>query len=199
MNITKDTRDRNVYYRSFKEYIGGLANAAFKIDADEIEKALKLFSVCVHQEGRIFVAGNGGSASISDHLECDFVKGTFNEQHDGLPVRSLLGGLALFTATANDLGYEHVFENGLRFNACNDTDLVILISSSGNSPNIINAAKYAKECKADIIGFTGFDGGLLKKMADVSFHVPTQNYGVIEDCHQAIMHYLAQTHHQRFR
>lgn len=196
---TKDTRDRNVYFRSFKEYIGGLANAAFKIDEDEIEKAFSAFDLCINSCGRIFVAGNGGSAAIADHLLCDFKKGTQSELHDCLPVHSLVGDMALVTAIANDLSYSDIFSYQLKLENLGSGDLLILISSSGNSPNIIKAAGYAKIENVKIIGFTGFDGGLLRKMADISFHVPVQNYGIIEDCHQAVMHYLAQKYHETHR
>lgn len=194
--MNTDTRDRNVYFRSFKEYIGGFANAAFKIDEDQIEKALKLFELCVHREGRIFVGGNGGSAAIADHLLCDFKKGTQSEKHDCLPVQSLVGDLSLLTAIANDIGYESIFSYQLELNNLKSEDLLILISSSGNSPNIINAIQLAETCKVDIIGFTGFDGGWLKKRANISFHIPANNYGIIEDCHQALMHYLAQSYYE---
>lgn len=135
---------------------------------------------------RIFVAGNGGSASISDHLCCDFEKGA------GLPTISLIGRLAVLTAYANDCGYETVFIKQLEAHNLTPWDSVVLISSSGNSPNIVNAGAYTKDRGANLIGLTGFSGGQLLRLADVSIHIPFDNYGVVEDCHQAVMHILSQ-------
>ena len=165
---------------------------------NEIEHALTCleeapFSVLVSllrdsflKKGRIFVAGNGGSASIAEHLSCDFSKGTAK-----LNVISLTSNTALTTALANDEGYEHIFERQLKMQNLTKKDTVILISSSGNSPNIVNAASYASG-KCPVIGFSGFDGGRLKELADVKFHIPIHNYGLVEDCHQIIMHIITQ-------
>lgn len=142
---------------------------------------------------RVFVAGNGGSAAIANHLTCDWSKGTDHHQHWPIPVISLSTNIELITAISNDMGYGRSFEyQFLLQNPRSYRDLLILLSCSGNSPNIIAAAKAAIEHKVTIIGFTGFDGGELKKLCNYSIHVPSDNYGVIEDCHQIIMHALAQ-------
>lgn len=137
---------------------------------------------------RVFVGGNGGSSAISDHLSCDFEKGA------GRPVVNLSARPALLSAIANDYGYEHTFSWQLMAAKVDAWDTVILISSSGNSPNIVEAAKFAKSQGAKILGLTGFDGGQLKKLSDVSLHIAINNYGIVEDCHQALMHVLAQFH-----
>lgn len=135
---------------------------------------------------RIFVMGNGGSASISNHLACDFGKGAEIQR-----VFSLSTNIAILTALANDFSYDVVFTQQLKMAELNKKDLVILISSSGNSPNIAHALGYAKAVEAKTIGLCGFDGGILLK-SDVPIHIPVHNYGVVEDCHQAIMHVLTQ-------
>ena len=200
----KDPRDRNSYFpqteinKYLKEYTGAIAYGLTAIQEHDIEMAKDLLRITLAKSGRIFVAGNGGSAAISDHLCCDFVKGTYSEKYNNLIVHSLVGSQALFTAVANDFGYEHTFSFQLKALQLNPKDALILISSSGNSPNILEALKFAHERRCTVIGLTGFDGGELNKMADVRLHIPVNNYGVVEDCHQALMHVLAQFHHVSF-
>ena len=145
-------------------------------------------------KNRVFVGGNGGSAAISNHLTCDFSKGCDVPETLPLQTHSLSCNSPLMTAIANDLGYDLLFSKQLEFMGLKAEDIVILISSSGNSPNIVNAADYTKRIGATLIGLTGFEGGKLKEKADISFHIPVKNYGIVEDCHQAIMHSLAQMH-----
>jgi phosphoheptose isomerase len=135
---------------------------------------------------RIFVCGNGGSAAIANHLACDFGKGAEVQR-----VFSLSSNTEIITALANDFSYEKIFCNQLLMADCSSKDLVILISSSGNSPNIARALSYAQAAGAKTIGLCGFDGGALLK-SHIPIHIPIHNYGVVEDCHQAIMHVLTQ-------
>jgi D-sedoheptulose 7-phosphate isomerase len=142
----------------------------------------------------VFVAGNGGSAAISEHLSCDWQKGVHLEHMNGLKVQCLTSNTALLTAIANDYGYDQAFSYQLEFADVTKEDLVLLISSSGNSDNIIKAALFAKNKGCKVIGLTGFTGGKLKDLADVSLHIPFSNYGLVEDGHQVLMHVLAQYH-----
>lgn len=137
--------------------------------------------------GRIFVAGNGGSAAISNHLCCDFLKGA-----DLRKVVSMSCNTPLITAISNDIGYEDSISFQVDKLMCVCFDTLILISSSGNSPNIIKAAKAAKKKNCKVIGLTGFNGGKLAKLADYSLHIPVNNYGIVEDCHQSLMHIISQ-------
>lgn len=141
---------------------------------------------------RVFVAGNGGSAAIANHLTCDWSKGTDHHKHRPIPVISLSTNVELLTAISNDFGYEKSFVYQLRMHNPTPNDVLILISSSGNSPNIIEAARFAGRAGIRVIGLTGFDGGALKKICKYSIHVASDNYGVVEDCHQIIMHSIAQ-------
>lgn len=141
---------------------------------------------------RIYVGGNGGSAAISNHLTCDFSKGCAQPEMAPLRTHSLSCNMPLLTAIANDFEYSEIFSRQLEYQGLRDQDIVILISSSGNSPNVVAAAQYANKVGAHVIGFTGFDGGRLKELSKISFHIPVHNYGIVEDCHQAIMHILAQ-------
>lgn len=187
-NIT-DPRDRNKYFNTstafdyLTGYIDEVYSAVRTISAPELSRATELL-----KSRRVFVGGNGGSSAISDHLACDFEKSAHR------PVVNLSSRPALLSAIANDYGYEHTLSWQLCAAKVDAWDTVILISSSGNSPNILEAAKYAKTQGAKILGLTGFDGGALKRLCDVSLHINVNNYGVVEDSHQALMHILAQFH-----
>lgn len=199
--MQKDTRSRNQYFAhdTLANYLDGYAHALHQalggVDKEELEKAQQLLKATQYRGGRVFVGGNGGSAAISDHLTCDFVKGTRTEYQRGLQVHSLVGSVALSTALSNDIGFENALSYQLDAADMHFRDLLILISSSGASKNILKAAKMALKRKASVIALTGFDGGELNKMATVKLYVPAQNYGVIEDAHQAIMHALAQQYY----
>ena len=150
-----------------------------------------MFERVREQGGTLWVAGNGGSAAISDHLICDTTKWTYVE---GLPpVRSvsLVSNGPMLTALANDVSYEEVFSRQLRY-YLRPEDAVVLISSSGNSPNVVAACRFAGERGVPTIAFVGFDGGELRKLADHVLHVPVDNYGMAEDTHQSLMHCLTQ-------
>jgi D-sedoheptulose 7-phosphate isomerase len=167
-----------------KAYIESLTDKLKSVSPQTLKMAFELLRS--HKE-RVFIAGNGGSASIAEHSCIDYLKGA------NLPFISLTANTSVITAIANDNGYEHVFSTQLKTHNLKSTDLLVLISSSGNSPNIVKAAEYAKFIGTPIMAFTGFDGGRLKTLADLSFHIPINNYGIAEDAHQIIMHVLTQS------
>jgi D-sedoheptulose 7-phosphate isomerase len=192
--MQNDTRSKNTYFDSLYQYAENLKHALLQVCPYALENTQIALLDVLKNGGRIFVAGNGGSASISEHLTCDFMKGC-EIKGDTLQTIALTN-TALLTAIANDISYEDVFSYQLMLHKATSNDLLILISSSGNSANIIKAAYWAKARKILVIGMTGFMGGVLKVIADRSLHVPVRNYGIVEDCHQALMHYLAQSHYQ---
>lgn len=173
------------------EYATSLSQGLAQLDPHALNRALDLIQTTSAQGKQIFVAGNGGSAAIADHLCCDFAKGTAAANHPSLKVHSLVGSTSLFTALANDFSYTEVFSKQLDYFA-SAGDIVILISSSGNSPNIVQAIEIARSKGLKVIGLSGFSGGKLKEMADIPLYVPINNYGIVEDSHQMIMHVLAQ-------
>jgi D-sedoheptulose 7-phosphate isomerase/D-glycero-D-manno-heptose 1,7-bisphosphate phosphatase len=128
---------------------------------------------------------------VANHLQCDHVKGVRNGTDLSPRVVSLSANVELLTAIANDLAYEEVFAYQLESQA-RPGDVLIAISSSGCSPNIVNALAFAREHGLHTIALTGFSGGDVKSMADVAIHVDCTNYGVVEDLHQAVMHAIAQ-------
>ena len=142
-------------------------------------------------EGTVWVAGNGGSAAIADHTVCDTTKGTHVDGDRPLRSVSLSANGPMITALANDLSYEDVFRQQLVY-YLGPKDAVLLVSSSGNSPNVVAACRYAKEQGVPTIAFVGFEGGTLGAEADHTVWIPVKNYGIVEDAHQSLMHVLTQ-------
>jgi len=175
----------------FTAYAAELARAAGAMDASSLDRAAGLLRSAIRAQKMVYSCGNGGSCAISNHLLCDFAKGIQTDTEFRPHVASLSANTELITAIANDMRYEEVFAYQLNTLA-SPGDVLITISSSGDSPNIVRAIEVAKSHKMQTIAFTGFSGGRSAKMADVNVHVPSDNYGVIEDLHQSVMHVLAQ-------
>lgn len=173
------------------EYVESLACALEAIPADSLDAAVDLLESAMREGRRIYVCGNGGSAAIADHLCCDWTKGSKVAGIDALRTHSLASNAALFTAVANDFGYERSFSAQVEFFG-QSGDVLAAISSSGNSPNVIGAVEAAKAKGMRVLGFSGFEGGALARLSDISLHVPFANYGLVEDGHQIMMHVLSQ-------
>ena len=162
-----------------------------KIDKKEIEKVIQEILIASKKKKNIFACGNGGSASTAEHLSCDFSKGSSTNTNLDLKVYSLNSNTSLITAIANDISYEDVFSYQLnRFGKAND--ILLLFSVSGSSKNILKCAKLAKRKKIKIISFTGFNGGKLKKLSKYNINFSSNNFGIVEDCHLTMMHYISQ-------
>lgn len=161
----------------------------------EIAKAMNILQATYERDGRIYVCGNGGSLSMATHWVADFNKTVFTHHLDKNTRRFQAIRLPTteeeLTAWANDVGFEMVFAGPLR-NYIRDGDTLIAISSSGNSPNIIKAVELAKEYKIPVIGLSGFDGGLLNKLADARILVATDkgDYELVEGIHSVILHLM---------
>ena len=185
---TRPYPDASSYFDDYHELLN---LAAFTIDRAAVARAARLI-LDAHAHGScIFACGNGGSAAIANHLQCDHVKGVSADTDLSPRVVSLSANVELITAIANDIAYEDVFAYQLRTQA-RPGDVLLAISSSGRSPNIVRALSAARDCGVSTIALTGFDGGEAQRIADVNIHVDASNYGIIEDLHQAIMHALAQ-------
>ena len=172
-------------------YFDEMAKASATIDGEALKKAAALISDVIDRRGWIYVCGNGGSAAICNHLFCDFVKGIQTDTEQRPRVMSLSSNHEMISAISNDIGYEETFVYQLRSLAV-PGDLLLTISSSGNSENIVRTVQWAKDNGIKTVALTGFEGGRSAKLADVNIHVPGSNYGVIEDLHQSVMHILAQ-------
>ena len=180
-------------YYTLDSYAAELSRALSTVDLKELDLATrKIYAT----RGNIYVCGNGGSAAIAEHLTCDCMKGVAMETDLGrwLNITSLASNFPLISAIANDIGYDEVFSKQIEWQVGDhgNDDVLIAISSSGNSPNILNAINKAEEKGMETIAIVGFDGGDAKQLASIAIHIDSDNYGIIEDASQAIMHFMAQ-------
>lgn len=168
-----------------------MAQAWKTVDLTALDVAAQILIEAYTRRAGVFSCGNGGSASIANHLQCDHVKGV-RTGTDLVPrVMSLSNNAELLTAIANDLAYEEVFTYQLQSQAT-PGDVLIAISSSGRSANIVRALTWAREHGLRTIAITGFEGGASRTIAEAAIHVDSTNYGIVEDLHQTVMHLLAQ-------
>ncbi len=137
----------------------------------------------------MWVIGNGGSAATASHWSVDLTKTAATAARPGVRCLSLTDNVAFITAVGNDLSFDEVFAKQLEGQVAKG-DLVVLISGSGNSPNLIAAAKAAESAGAVTVGILGFDGGALKALVKLAVVVPSQQYGVIEDVHMGLGHII---------
>lgn len=172
-------------------YFALLASAAATVDRAALARAASLLVERIEAGGRVYSCGNGGSAAIANHLVCDHLKGIRTDTDLAPKVHSLSSTVELITAIANDIGTEEIFSFQLS-SLAQEGDVLIAISSSGASPNIVRVIEEARARKVVTIAMTGFAGAPAAGLADVSLHVDAHNYGVIEDVHQSLMHILAQ-------
>lgn len=179
-------------FEYFNTYRNDIANALKGIREESYNKAYALLADAGTFGNRIFVCGNGGSAAIAEHFSCDHSKGVRSATSLRPNVVSLASNMATITAIGNDLGYEKIFSKQLEFSNATKGDILVAISSSGNSPNILTALERANDSGVVSIAFVGFDGGKAAQLADIVLHVNSFNYGVVEDCHQVLMHSLSQ-------
>lgn len=175
----------------FVEYMSALAETVKLIECSSINSVVSVLRKVIAGKGLIYVAGNGGSAAITNHLNCDFSKGISTDTSVFPRIFPLAAEVSLLTAIGNDISYDDVFSFQLE-GRITSRDLLLVVSSSGNSRNILKAIEVAKENGAETIAFCGFDGGEAKEKADYCIHVPANNYGIVEDIHQSLMHSIAQ-------
>ncbi len=172
-------------------YFEKLKSTIEEISLEKLERIVNMIFDAYHNNKYVFIMGNGGSASTASHFACDLGKGTICEGKPRFRVVSLNDNVPLMTALSNDFGYDRVFVEQL-MNLVNSDDLVIGITASGNSPNIIKAIEYAKKKGAKAIGLIGFGGGKLQEMVDEHITISNTNYGHIEDVHLILSHAISQ-------
>jgi len=161
---------------------------------EKIQKITEILYEAYKSDKQIFIMGNGGSASTASHFACDLGKGTLKNIYDNIEKRfrvvSSTDNIATIMAFGNDLSFKDVFVQQLR-NLVNKEDVVIGISASGNSSNVIKAIQYAKKCEAKTIGFLGFkSGGKLQGLVDYEITVQDSHYGRVEDTHLILEHLI---------
>ncbi len=173
------------------DYFARLGAAASSVDRARLAEAAGILADAYERGATLYVCGNGGSAAIADSYVCDHTKLIQTDTTLVPKVVSLSANTPMMTAIANDLSYDEVFVYQLRTQAALG-DVLMTISASGDSKNVVRAATWARDNKLDVVAFTGFSGGRMAELASVHVHVEADNYGVIEDTHQSLMHILAQ-------
>mgnify|MGYP001562935327 FL=1 len=184
----------NFYMKQFREeYFIKLIDGLSEVPAEDFERVANILLDAWENSKQVFIFGNGGSAATASHFACDLGKGTLDNVYDmrekRFKVMSLNDNMSMFSALANDTHYDDVFVQQLRHHL-EEGDVVIGISASGNSPNVVNALKLAKGMNAKVIGFVGFEGGKMKALCDATLHFPEKSYQRCEDAHLIFEHMI---------
>ena len=160
-----------------------------RIDVSAVNEVLNLLEAGMKREATIYVFGNGGSAATASHFQNDFNKGVSEHIDKKFRFLCLNDNVATVMAVANDVGYEEVFRFQLQ-GKIKEGDILMAISGSGNSPNVINAVEYGKKQGCKVVGLTGYSGGRLKELSDISLHVPINSMQITEDVHMIFNHLM---------
>ena len=184
--------ERNIKLTEFfAGYMDEIQKGFESIDLTKLEKVVNVLDSAIRRNATIYTCGNGGSSSIAEHFVCDFLKGVSTGTSIQPLIHSLSSNTPTITAVANDTAFENIFSFQLeRYGK--DGDILLCVSSSGNSPNILKALSMAKSKNIETISFVGFSGGGAKDISDNCIHIPIKNYGIVEDIHHSLMHLLAQ-------
>ncbi len=185
--LKKITKSKQFYIQYINEKNNLLRNINFK----ELDRIIDTIKKCLKSNNIIYTCGNGGSSSLAEHFTCDFIKQTNNKTNLKVKSISLASNFSLISAIANDISYDDIFSFQVE-KLCKRNDILFLFSVSGNSQNLIKAVKKAKTKGVKTISFTGFNGGRLSKITNFNLNFPMANYGIVEDCHISIMHFLSQ-------
>lgn len=174
-----------------KDYLTRLKSILDDVDPDIINDIICAFEETIQNKSRIFIIGNGGSSATASHMVNDLGVGLRRRNLRNFDVLSLNDNSPVVSAIANDIGYENIFFMQMK-GLLNPADVIVAISCSGNSPNIVKAVDYAKKIGCKVIGLTGFDGGQIKQKSDICFHinVPNGEYGLVEDAHMILDHII---------
>ena len=177
------------YLNQIRGYIEKEKGVLDCLDGDAINLAMNEIVRARDEKNQIFIMGNGGSAATASHYTGDFNKGLSLDREKKCRFYCLNDNVATVVSLANDLCYEEIFVQQLK-NFMDPGDIVIAISGSGNSENIIRAVRYAKEKGNLVIGLTGYDGGKLKELSDIQLHVPIHDMQITEDIHMMFDHLM---------
>ncbi|MBN2781893.1 MAG: SIS domain-containing protein [Campylobacterales bacterium] len=174
-----------------RQYIDNLTDILNNLDLNSIEQIKEALDSTIKNNSKIYIIGNGGSAATASHMANDLSVGLKLYGIRNFDVESLSDNSAVCTAIANDTGYENIFYTQIK-DKIKQGDLLIAISCSGDSENIVKAVEYAKSQNVNIVGMTGFSGGKLKELSDINFHIPTKDgeYGLVEDAHMILDHII---------
>lgn len=183
-----------------KAYLDRVCDEIRKLDSGEIENLSELVERAYHDGRFVFIIGNGGSGANASHLCEDLAKCTLHdfEHQKRLKVLSLTDNTPWVMAVANDINYESIFIEQLK-NLSSPGDLLLAISGSGNSPNILKAVEWANGHGVTTVGITGFSGGKLRKLAQHGLHTPVEDMGIAESLHLTVFHWIIDDLYRRFR
>jgi D-sedoheptulose 7-phosphate isomerase len=181
-----------------QDYVSRLRDLLAELDLDAVAAATAVLLDAYENGQTVFICGNGGSASTASHMAADLGKNTVAAGKPRLRVISLNDNMAWFSALANDLGYDCVFVEQIE-NLLQPGDVLIAISASGNSLNVVRAAEFAKAHGGRVLALVGFQGGRLRELADVAIHVKCDDYGPVEDGHLILNHIFTEALRQRIR
>ncbi len=170
-------------------YKADVLQAIETIDLEKVSQAIEILVQARDQDRRVFVCGNGGSASTASHFVCDMVKGASFRRDKRFRIMALTDSLPTITAYANDVSYDCVFVEQLK-NFAEPGDVVMAISGSGNSPNVLQAVEYANSIGCRTIALSGRNGGKLGPMAELNLQASNPHMGRIEDVHMIVMHMI---------
>lgn len=177
------------YKNELQAYLDREVKAIKNLDLDSINTIMNILENARLMGNNIFICGNGGSAATASHYCCDFNKGISERQDKKYNFECLNDNIPTMMAVANDIGYEEIFRFPLK-NKMKVKDILIGVSGSGNSKNIINAMNYAKSIGGTTIAIVGYDGGKMKDIADYSIHVNANNMQISEDIHMILDHVM---------
>lgn len=177
------------YVEQIRQYIEMEKKVLDSINSEQVNEVMNVLENARLTGKRIFICGNGGSASTASHMECDFNKGISYDQTIKYDIECLSDNVPMMMAIANDIGYEDIFVVPLK-NKLKSDDIVIGISGSGNSENVVRAFEYANNLGATTIAFTGYSGGKLKEISKYNVHVNIDNMQIIEDIHLVLNHMM---------
>lgn len=178
-----------------RSYMAHLRSVLERVPLDAIAAVVDRLHIAYRERRKVLIIGNGGSAATASHMACDLAKNVLRDLSESVAgkgrfrVLALTDNAAMLTALANDTGYEAVFREQVR-TLVEPGDVVIAISGSGNSPNVVEAVKLAAALGADTIGLLGFSGGALKRLVRTAVIVPGDEYGPIEDAHLVLNHII---------
>jgi D-sedoheptulose 7-phosphate isomerase len=173
------------------DYVARVHAALEALPRDTMGMLGELLFRAYQNDKQVFVIGNGGSASTASHMAADLAKNTIGPNMRRFRIHSLNDNISLVTALANDIGYDHVFSEQLE-NSVRAGDVLIVISGSGNSKNVLNAMRYARRQSAQVVALLGFDGGAAIELADITVLVQSHDYGIVEDMHLVVNHILVE-------
>ncbi len=177
------------YTKDIRTYLNEEIKVLSELDDHEISVVMNVLEQTRLSGNRVFICGNGGSAATASHFTCDFNKGVSYSQTVKYNFECLNDNVPMMMAIANDISYEDIFSEPLK-NKMHQEDVLLAISGSGNSKNVVKAVEYAKSIGATTVGLVGYSGGKVKELCDYCIHVNIDNMQIVEDVHMVMDHVM---------